>query len=93
MGGGGGHPAPPHPFILQNCVLVFKARFSSVRGPPVQFLCLIHEDGGPETNCTAKYELSFKKQHSNIKWPWFKWKPHSYCKKKVIPAGVIVTTH
>ena len=21
--GGGGHPAPPHPFILQNCVLNF----------------------------------------------------------------------
>ena len=22
IGGGGGHPAPPHPFILQNCVFV-----------------------------------------------------------------------
>ena len=22
MGGGGGHPAPPHPFILQNCVII-----------------------------------------------------------------------
>ena len=24
MGGGGRHPAPPHPFILQNCVYEFS---------------------------------------------------------------------
>ena len=27
MGGGGGHSAPPHPFILQNCVV----RYMEVR--------------------------------------------------------------
>ena len=23
-GGGGGHPSPPHPFILQNCVYLLQ---------------------------------------------------------------------
>ena len=40
--GGGGHPAPPHPFILQNCVykaisnywLFLKASYLSVNSKP-----------------------------------------------------------
>ena len=59
----------------------------------------MNEERGPETNCTAEYELSFEKQSRNIKWQCVKWKlscfilskPHSYCKKKVIPAGVILS--
>ena len=60
----------------------------------------MNEERGPETNCTAEYGQSFEKQSRSIKWPCLKWKlgcfilskTHSYCKKKVILAGVIVTT-
>ena len=87
---------------LQHELLAFKARFSSVKGSPVLFLCLtMNEERRQETNCTAEYGQSFEKQSRSIKWPCLKWKlgcfilpkTHSYCKKKVIPAGVIVTTY
>ena len=39
-----------------TCPPAFKARFSSVKGSPVWFLCLLNEERGPKTNCTAEYE-------------------------------------
>ena len=37
-GGGGGHPAPPHPFILQNCVVRYTGKFVISGGFVVQGL-------------------------------------------------------
>ena len=61
----------------------------------------MNEEQGTETNCTAEYGQSFEKQSRSIKWPCLKWKlgcfilskTHSYWKKKIIPAWVIVTTY
>ena len=37
--GGGGHPAPLHPFIQQNCVLSTGSTFSHVNMKIFMFLC------------------------------------------------------
>ena len=47
-GGGGGHPAPPHPFILQNCVVRYIGKFviSGVCFTETQLYVIFHCWGG-----------------------------------------------
>ena len=92
MGYQGGQPDPLSPLgsdVVPKVLVSEGLRRGSapVKGSPVWLLCLtMNEEPGPETNRTAEYELSFKKQSRNARWPCLEWKmgyfilskPHSY---------------